>query len=81
MNFSIIIKDGSRISKKEPSLLKKLHESPKVPLFFFKMNHPRPLFVYFALFKKTFRFLQQIYAIKCPSSIRRWDSNTRQEPL
>ena len=28
--------------------------------FFLKMGHPRPLFVYFHLFKETLQFLQQI---------------------
>ena len=31
----------------------------------------------FGLFKQTIQFLQQINVKKCPSSIRRWDSNPR----
>ena len=45
--------------------------------FFKKMGQPRPLFVYFRLFKQTLQFLQQINVKKCPSSIRRWDSNSQ----
>ena len=46
-------------------------------ILFLKMGNPRPLFVYFRLFKQTLHFLQQIYVKKCPSSIQYWDSNTR----
>ena len=42
-----------------------------------KLCHPRPLFVYFRLFKQTIQFLQQINVKKCPSSIWCWDSNPR----
>ena len=31
----------------------------------------------FGLFKQTIQLLQQINVKKCPSSIRRWDSNPR----
>ena len=41
------------------------------------MYHPRPLYVYFRLFKQTLQFLQQINVKKCPSSIQFWDSNSR----
>ena len=42
-----------------------------------KMDQPRPLFRFFGLFKQTIQFLLQINVKKCPSSIRRWDSNPR----
>ena len=41
------------------------------------MGHPRPLFVYFCLFKQTLQFFQQVNVKKCPSSICCWDSNPR----
>ena len=42
------------------------------------MGQPRPLFSFiFGLFKQTIQFLQQINVNKCPSSIRRWESNPR----
>ena len=41
------------------------------------MGQPRPLFVYFRLFKQTLQFLQQINVKKCLSSIRRWDLNSQ----
>ena len=42
------------------------------------MGQPRPLFHLFSVFfKQTIQFLQQINVKKCPSSIRRWDSNPR----
>ena len=37
------------------------------------MGQPRPLFIYFRLFKHTLQILQQ----KSPSSIRCWDLNSR----
>ena len=40
------------------------------------MGEPRPLFVYIQTFQ-TIQILQQIIVKKCPSSIRRWDSNTQ----
>ena len=39
------------------------------------MGQPRPIFVYFRLFKQTLQFLQQINVKKCPP--RRWDSNSQ----
>ena len=46
--------------------------------FSFKMGQPRPLFVYFRSFSnKHYKFLQQIYVKKCPSSIRCRDLNPR----
>ena len=45
---------------------------------FKKLGQPRPLFILFLVFSnKHHKFLQQIYAKKCPSSIRYWDSNPR----
>ena len=42
------------------------------------MGQPRPLFRLFSVFfKQTLQFLQQINVKKCPSSIRRRDSNPR----
>ena len=42
------------------------------------MGQPRPLFCLFSVFfKQTLQFLQQINVKKCPSSIRRRDSNPR----
>ena len=41
------------------------------------MGHPRPLVVYFRLFKQTYQFFQQQKCEKCPSSIWCWDSNPR----
>ena len=43
-----------------------------------KMGLPRPLFRLFSVFSnKHYKFLQQIYVKKCPSSIWCWDSNPR----
>ena len=40
------------------------------------MGHPRPLFRLFRSFQTNINtILQQINVKKCPSSIRRWDSN------
>ena len=47
------------------------------PSFFKKMGQPRPLFVYFRLFKQTLQFLKQINVKKCPSSIQHRDSNSQ----
>ena len=46
------------------------------------MGHPRPLFHLFSVFSNKHQYnftikLQQINVKKCPSSIRRWDSNPR----
>ena len=38
---------------------------------------PASFLFIFGLFKQTIQFLQQINVKKCPSSIRRWDSNPR----
>ena len=47
-------------------------------LLFSKMGQPRPLFRLFSVFSnKHYKFLQQIYVKKCPSSIRCRDSNPR----
>ena len=46
-------------------------------LFFKKWANPGLFFVYFHLFKQTLQFLQQINVKKCPSSIRRQDSNSQ----
>ena len=51
----------------------KAHALPCV--FLKKMGHPRPLSVYFRLFKQALQFLQQINVKKCQSSIGCWDSN------
>ena len=42
------------------------------------MGHSRPLFrlLFFSLFNQMLQFLPQINVKKCPSSIRRWDSNS-----
>ena len=42
-----------------------------------KWANPGLFFVYFRLFKQTIQFLQQINVKKCPSSIRRRDSNSQ----
>ena len=47
------------------------------PCFFLKWANPGLFFVYFRLFKQTIQFLQQINVKKCPSSIRRRDSNSQ----
>ena len=48
----------------------------RTQLFFFQMGQPSPFFVYFRSFKQiSIQFLQQVYAKKCPSSIRCQDSN------
>ena len=45
-------------------------------LFFYKMGQPRPLYRLFLVFSyKHYKFLQQIYVKKCPTSIRCPDSN------
>ena len=45
---------------------------------FFKIGPTPASFLFiFGLFKQTIQFLQQINVKKCPSSIRRWDSNPR----
>ena len=54
-----------------------LAQSLSLSLYFFKMGHPRPLFVCFRLFKQTLQFIQQISVKKCSSSIQCWDLNTR----
>ena len=43
--------------------------------FFLKWANPGLFFVYFQSFKQTIIFLHQINVNKCPSSIRRQDSN------
>ena len=49
-----------------------------IALFFFKIGPTPASFLFiFGLFKQTIQFLQQINVKKCPSSIRRWDSNPR----
>ena len=46
--------------------------------FFLKIGPTPASFLFiFGLFKQTIQFLQQINVKKCPSSIRRWDSNPR----
>ena len=44
---------------------------------FFRWANPGLFFIYFRLFKQTLQFLQQINVKKCPSSIRRQDSNSQ----
>ena len=39
------------------------------------MGHPRPLFVFFCLFKQIIQVLQEIHVKKCPSSKQCWDLN------
>ena len=43
----------------------------------FLMGHPRPLFIYFWLFKQTLQILQQINVKKCPSCMWGCDLNSR----
>ena len=53
-----------------------LYEAKSYILTFFKMGQPRPLFRLFSVFSnKHYKFLQQIYVKKCPSSIWCRDSN------
>ena len=52
------------------------HSSLQALLPFFKMGQPRPLFHLFSVFSnKHYKFLQQIYVKKCPSSKWYRDSN------
>ena len=46
-----------------------------IEVFYKRMDHLQPLFVYFCLFKQTLQFAQQINVKKFPSSIQCWDSN------
>ena len=48
-------------------------------MFFIKMGHSRPLFVYFQPFQTNITILQQIYVKKCPSSI--WCRDSNSQPL
>ena len=60
--------------------LKDTLESKNWQLIFFLKIGPTPasfLFLFSVFFKQTLQFLQQINVKKCPSSIRRRDSNPR----
>ena len=51
---------------------------PIIEKLFLKIGPTPASFLFiFGLFKQTIQFLQQINVKKCPSSIRRWDSNPR----
>ena len=71
-SFSFAYSDRSVQYPSNLVTLKRLLGDKLVKLLtYVKIAHPRPLFVYFRLFKQTLQFLQQISGIRC------WDSNPR----